>query len=63
MPSSLRCVYPIADDVKILCFETGFKTSVGVTSTPSSLRGRRKKEGVGGGGRKGGKTKESYNVS
>ena len=55
-PSSLRCVCPIADDVKILrgfCFETGFKTSVGVTSTPSSLRGRRKKErGVGGEGEK-----------
>ena len=38
-PSSLRCVCPIADDANILrgfCFETGFKTSVRVTSTPSS---------------------------
>ena len=66
-PSSLRCVCPIADDANILrgfCFESGFKTSVRVTSTPSSRQvaceaGAKRRRGGGGGG---GKTKETYNV-
>ena len=65
-PSSLRCVCPIADDANILrgfCFESGFKTSVRVTSTPSSRQvaceaGAKRRRGGG----RGGKTKESYNV-
>lgn len=41
-PSSLRCVCPIADDANILrgfCFESGFKTSVRVTSGAKRRRG------------------------
>ena len=58
-PSSLRCVCPIADDANILrgfCFESGFKTSVRVTSTPSSRQvaceaGAKRRRGGGGGGK------------
>ena len=60
-PSSLRCVCPIADDANILrgfCFETGFKTSVRVTSTPSSRQvaceaGAKRRRGGGGRGQRG----------